>query len=332
MNILVTGGAGYIGSHTAKLLFKKGYKPLIFDNLTEGYKEAVKWGNLITGDLRDKFSIETAFQNFKIDGVVHFAASCLVGESMTKPAEYYQNNMISTFNLLEAMRKFKVNNLIFSSTCAVYGNPASVPITEDLPKNPINVYGKTKMICEELIKDYEEAYKIKNVIFRYFNAAGCDFDCETGEKHRPETHLIPCFMDYILGDAPKFSIFGIDYNTLDGTCIRDYIHVNDIAEAHILGLEYLLKENSKSQIFNLGNGNGYSVKDIINTIQSVSGLDKNPATGPRRIGDPPILIGDYSKAQRILSWEPKVNTIKEIVQSAWNFRKSDTYKSFEPGL
>jgi len=319
--ILVTGGAGYIGSHVCKKLYKNGYNPVTFDNLVYGHKEAVRWGDLFTGDLINESSISDAFNKYKPAAVIHFAAYAYVGESVKNPAKYYKNNFIGTFNLLEAMRSAEVKNIVFSSTCATYGIPEKTPIEENFTQNPINPYGKTKLFIEQMLKDYDNSYGIHNIALRYFNAAGADPDCETGEIHDPETHLIPLALDAASGKNNNFTIYGNDYDTQDGTCIRDYIHVDDLADAHILALEHLLNGFS-SDYFNLGTGKGYSVKEIIDSIKRITGNDLPVTMGLRRDGDPPILISNYEKAQKILKWNPKYNNIDSIIQTAWNWHKS----------
>jgi len=320
--ILVTGGAGYIGSHVCKKLYKEGYNPVTFDNLIYGHKEAVKWGDLFIGDLLSETSISEAFQKYKPAAVMHFAAYAYVGESVVNPSKYYRNNVIGSYNLLEAMRRMGVNNIVFSSTCATYGIPNDSIIQENNAQIPVNPYGKTKLIVEQMLKDYDRAYGIHNVSLRYFNAAGADPDCEIGENHDPETHIIPLLLDAASGRKNNFTIFGNDYNTPDGTCIRDYIHVNDLSNAHILSLERLLSGLS-SDCFNLGTGRGYSVTEVINSVKRVTGNDFSINIGLRRDGDPPILISNYNKAKEILNWMPQYIDIDSIIQTAWNWHKAN---------
>ena len=318
--ILIVGGAGYIGSHINKELSKKGKKTLILDNLIYGHKEAVKWGEFIEADLNDKEKIRNIFQTYKISAVMHFAAFAYVGESVTNPQKYYQNNVINTINLLDVMIEFNVNNFIFSSTCATYGNPIETPITESHPQNPINPYGQSKLMVEKILSDYSHAYDFNYVALRYFNAAGSDIDCEIGEDHNPETHLIPLILDAALGKREDIKIFGSDYDTKDGTAIRDYIHVTDLADAHILALEYLLKGN-KSNIFNLGNGDGYSVAEVIECARKVTKQEIKATKQDRREGDPDTLIGSAQKAKDVLGWNPRYPDLESILQTAWNWHK-----------
>lgn len=318
--ILIVGGAGYIGSHINKELSKKGKKTLILDNLIYGHKEAVKWGEFIEADLNDKDKIRNIFQTYKISAVMHFAAFAYVGESVTNPQKYYQNNVINTINLLDVMIEFNVNNFIFSSTCATYGNPIEIPITESHPQNPINPYGQSKLMVEKILNDYSHAYDFNYVALRYFNAAGADIDCEIGEDHNPETHLIPLILDAALGKREDIKIFGSDYDTKDGTAVRDYIHVTDLADAHILALEYLLKGN-KSNIFNLGNGDGYSVAEVIECARKVTKQEIKATKQDRREGDPDTLIGSAQKAKDVLGWNPRYPDLESILQTAWNWHK-----------
>jgi len=318
--ILVTGGAGYIGSHTCKALFKAGYNPVTFDNLIYGHREAVKWGKLLKGDLLNMKSILKAIHIYRPIAVLHFAAFAYVGESVLNPSKYYKNNVIGSINLLEAMRITGINKIIFSSTCATYGIPDKIPITEDNIQIPINPYGKTKFTVEKMLNDYDTAYGIQNVSLRYFNAAGADPDCEIGENHNPETHLIPIALDAAVGRREKFVIFGNDYNTPDGTCIRDYIHVSDLADAHLLALRYLL-DGASSDYFNLGTGMGYSVIDIINTIKRITGKSFVTVFDQRREGDPPSLLSASNKANEKLGWNPQYSDIDSIIKTAWNWHK-----------
>ncbi len=312
--ILVTGGAGYIGSHTNKLLSNAGYNTIIFDNLVYGHREFVKWGTFEQGDLLDKNSLRSIFPKYKIDAVVHFAAYAYVGESVGNPQKYYQNNVVGTLNLLDTMLEFGVKKIVFSSTCATYGIPESLPITEEHPQNPINPYGKTKFMIEQILKDYDLAYGLKYVALRYFNASGADFDGELGELHDPETHLIPLAIKAAYESDYVLTVFGDDYDTYDGTCIRDYIHVYDLALAHKLALEYLGSGGS-SECFNLGNSVGFSVRDVINEIEKLSGQKVKYKIGSRRAGDPEILIGSYEKIMKKLQWKPTYSDIKNIISS-----------------
>jgi len=321
--ILITGGAGYIGSHVNKLLNKKGHKTVVFDNLSRGHRELAKWGKFFEGDLARPEDIRKCFKKYKTDAVMHFAAYAYVGESMSEPGKYYQNNVVNTLNLLDVMRGFGIKRFIFSSTCSTYGDPLRIPITEKHPQNPVNAYGRTKFIVEKMLADYDRAYGIKHVNLRYFNAAGADPEGETGEWHEPETHLIPLALDAAAGKRDHVSIFGCDYKTPDGTCVRDYIHVNDLAEAHILALK-LLQKTGKSDSFNLGNGRGFSVREIIETAEKITGRKIKTVPAPRRPGDPAVLIGGSAKAKRILGWKPRLNRIETIIETAWKWHKKLT--------
>jgi UDP-glucose 4-epimerase len=321
--VLVTGGAGYIGSHAVKALLQAGYQVLILDNLVYGHRDLVEQVlqvKLIEGDIEDRPLLDHLFQTHKIEAVMHFSAYAYVGESVTDPDKYYRNNVVATLTLLEAMLAASIKKFVFSSTCATYGVPKFIPITEDHPQNPINPYGATKLMVERILSDFDVAYGLKSVCFRYFNAAGADPSGLLGEDHNPETHLIPLVLQTALGQRQSISIFGTDYPTPDGTCIRDYIHVSDLADAHILGLEYLLK-GGESNVFNLGNGNGFSVREVIAAAQEVTGRNISVQECDRRPGDPPSLIGSSEKARKILGWQPIYPEIKDIVTHAWNWHQ-----------
>ncbi|MGB9706568.1 MAG: UDP-glucose 4-epimerase GalE [Microgenomates group bacterium] len=320
MKILVTGGAGYIGSHTVALLQKEGYEVVVFDNLVYGHREAVSCP-LIKGDLLDKAAIIKVFSQNKFTAVIHFAAYALAGESMKQPGKYFENNILGGLNLLEAMKDFGIKYIVFSSTCAVYGYPKKLPVTEESPLNPISVYGESKLAFEKILYWYDEIYGIKNVCLRYFNAAGADLEGKIGEDHQPETHIIPLAIKTALGQQPEFSLFGDDYPTPDGTCIRDYIHVLDLASAHIKALEFLKKEG-KSDAFNVGTGKGYSNKEILQMVEKISGVDFPVKTLPRRAGDPAAIWADNSKIKKVLGWEPKYSDLKTIIHSAWKWHKT----------
>ena len=316
--ILITGGAGYIGSHTNKALHKAGYDTVVVDDLCKGYENFVKWGNLEkyntgSNDLRE------VFEKYDIDAVMHFAAFISVGESVEFPQKYFKNNYKNTLNLLQIMREFNVDKFILSSTAAVYGNPKQIPITEDEDLKPINPYGHSKFITEKALEREADKGDFNYVSLRYFNAAGCDFDGEIGELHDPETHLIPLILDAAIGKRDSISIFGDDYDTPDGTCIRDYIHVNDLADAHIKAYEFLCREN-QSDVFNLGNGQGYSVREVIDMCKKVTGRDFKVEIAPRREGDPARLIADSTKIQNKLGWTPQYD-LSQIVESSWNWHK-----------
>ncbi len=323
MSILVTGGAGYIGSQVVKLLRQEGYEVIILDNLVYGHQDLVEkvlQVKLIIGDLGDRLLLEEIFHTHPIEAVIHFAAYAYVGESMEHPAKYYRNNVAATLNLLEAMTAAAVDKLVFSSTCATYGMPQIVPIPENHPQNPINPYGRSKLMVERLLADFESAYNLNYVCFRYFNAAGADPQAQLGEDHDPEPHLIPLVLFTALGKRDSITIFGTDYPTPDGTCIRDYIHVVDLAQAHLLGLEYLLQGNP-SQIFNLGNGNGFSVQEVIETAQRVTGKEIKVTLGDRRPGDPPTLVGSSERARKILGWQPQYPDLETIITHAWRWHQ-----------
>lgn len=319
--ILITGGAGYIGSHTAKLMHKLGYELIIFDNLSRGYKELTKWGKFIHGDLSDKELLKDILVRYNVGAVIHFAAFAYVGESMNMPAVYYANNVGGTINLLFAMVEAKVNYIVFSSSCATYGNPNKIPIEECHPQNPINPYGNSKYMVERILADFDQAYGLKYTTLRYFNAAGADPEGEVGELHNPETHLIPNILRKLLGEIESLSIWGTDYETRDGTCIRDYVHVNDLAVGHIASLNMMFDEK-KSFVFNLGTGTGHTVKEVIDVVEKITGEKVGFIEKPRRAGDPPILVADYGKAQRELGWSPKESKISNIVETAWNWHKN----------
>lgn len=312
--ILITGGAGYIGSHTNKQLCKKGYKTVTIDNLVYGHRSFVKWGDFVLGDLADLQQLRLIFQKYSISSVIHFAGYAYVGESYENPEKYYINNFANTLNLLRVMREFGVQKIIFSSTCATYGEPIQLPLMESHPQNPINPYGTCKLFIEKALSDYSRAYGLQYVNLRYFNAAGADPECEIGEKHNPETHLIPIALDVALGHRPHLNIFGMDYSTKDGTCIRDYIHVNDLANAHILALEYLF-QGGMSDSFNLGSESGYSVQEVVDTIKKITQKDIKSVSVGRRKGDPASLVSSSSKAKQILKWEIQYK-LEEIIRTA----------------
>lgn len=319
-NILVVGGAGYIGSHACKELHNKGYNPIVFDNLIYGHKEFAKWGEFVLGDLNNPEQLRLTFQKYKIEAVMHFAAFAYVGESVEHPMKYYTNNVAATLNLLNVMIEANVKHFIFSSTCATYGDPQYLPIDEKHPQNPINPYGTSKLMVESILKDYAAAYDFHFVSLRYFNAAGCDMDAEVGELHNPETHLIPLILDAAIGNRENIKVFGTDYETKDGSAVRDYIHVTDLANAHILALEYLF-EKKESNIFNLGNGKGFSVKEVIECAKKVTNQNFTVVYTDRRSGDPPSLVGSSEKIISKLNWKPKYPNLEDIIATAWNWHK-----------
>lgn len=321
MKIVVTGGAGYIGSHTCKVLAQKKHTPIVIDNLVYGHEESVKWGPLYKEDILNTESLTQILVKEKPDAIIHFAAYAYVGESVTDPLKYYRNNVIGSLSLLNAMKQAGVNKLVFSSTCATYGIPTTVPIHEEHPQNPINPYGQTKLNVEKILIDFGFAYNLKSVALRYFNAAGADKDGEIGEEHDPETHLIPLAIQATLNPNKPLTVMGTDYSTKDGTCIRDYIHVTDLAEAHVLALEYLYKAETNFSYFNLGTGQGASVNDVISMVEKVSGKKVRCKHGERRPGDPPVLVADGEKAKSILGWNPKHSSLENIISTAFRWHQ-----------
>lgn len=317
-NILVVGGAGYIGSHMCKYLAKNGYQPIVLDNLVYGHREAVKWGPFFEGSMTDSKLVNHIFSKYKIEAVMHFAAFCYVGESVIDPVKYYRNNVAATIALLEKMVEKNISNFIFSSTCATYGEPVEIPISEQHPQNPINPYGKSKLMVEHILDDFYKAYGLQYVSLRYFNAAGADPDGELGEDHKPETHLIPLVLQTALGQRGSIDIFGDDYPTSDGTCIRDYIHINDLAQAHFLALERILNYLPGGQ-YNLGTGNGYSVKQLIDLASKITGKSIAANITERRPGDPAVLISSSNKAIKELGWNPQFSDLNTIIETAWNW-------------
>ncbi|MBW2051413.1 MAG: UDP-glucose 4-epimerase GalE [Deltaproteobacteria bacterium] len=321
MRVLVTGGAGYIGSYMCKHLAKKGYEPIVLDNLVTGHQQSVKWGPFIKGSIADTKLLNEIFSQYQIMAVLHFAAFCYVGESVTAPGKYYRNNVAATITLLETMIKNNISNFIFSSSCATYGEPVELPIRETHSQNPINPYGRTKLIVEQILKDCETAYGLKYSSLRYFNAAGADPEGELGEDHNPETHLIPLVLQTALGQREAIDIFGDDYPTKDGTCIRDYIHIIDLAQAHLLALEKLLNGESGDR-YNLGNGEGCSVKEVIEAAREVTGKPIPANIVNQRKGDPAVLVSSSEKAVRELGWKPCFTDLRSIIETAWKWHKS----------
>jgi UDP-glucose 4-epimerase len=325
LSVLVVGGAGYIGSHAAHVLRRRGYDVIIYDNLSTGHRQLAEGFDLVVGDIADSGKLANVLS--RCDAVMHFAAHAYVGESVENPKKYFHNNVTSALALLDAVMESRVRKFIFSSTCAVYGNPVKVPITEDNPRQPVNPYGATKLAFENALEAYSRAYGLKYVAFRYFNAAGADESGAIGEDHEPETHLIPLIFQAIQGKRAALEIFGDDYPTRDGTCIRDYIHVTDLAEAHVLGLEYLAHSNSIAM--NLGTGNGHSVHEVVAAVEAVTGRKVPTHIGPRRPGDPSELVADPSLARKFLNWKPK-HSLSEIVATAWQWAQKEKKKRF-PG-
>lgn len=321
MAILVTGGAGYIGSHTVAELLDLGEEVVVLDNLQTGHKAALLGGKLYEGDLRDKELLSKLFSENSIDAVIHFAANSLVGESMQNPGKYYDNNVFGTLSLLEAMKDAGVRRIVFSSTAATYGEPEKVPIEEGDRTEPTNVYGETKLMMERMMSWFDKVLGIKYVSLRYFNAAGAYESGKIGEDHRPESHLIPLVLQTALKQRPHIAVFGEDYATPDGTCVRDYIHVSDLADAHVRAVNYL-REGNDSNVFNLGNGQGFSVKEVIETARKVTGLDIPVVTEPRRAGDPAILVASSDKARSVLGWSPARTQLEDIISGAWGWHQS----------
>ncbi|MBD8599175.1 MULTISPECIES: UDP-glucose 4-epimerase GalE [unclassified Pseudomonas] len=318
MQVLIVGGAGYIGSHMVHTLIRSGYEAIVLDDLSGGHADAVIGAKLFVGCCSDKALLEQLFKDHDFCAVMHFASFIQVGESSIDPAKYYANNFCKTANLLNTMISAGVSNFVFSSTAAVYGNPISAIIQEDHPKHPINPYGRSKWMVEQLLEDYDTAYQFRSVSLRYFNASGCAPDTGLGERHDPETHLIPLVLQTASGRKKAISIFGDDYETPDGTCVRDYIHVLDICSAHLLAMQYLL-DGGKSDQFNLGNGSGFSVKQVINSARELTGREIPVVTLARRLGDPARLVADASKASQILRWQPGRSDLNTIISDAWSW-------------
>lgn len=325
MRILVAGGAGYIGSHTAKALAQAGCEPIVLDSLDKGHRWAVRWGPLVEVNLADRDALRSVFQKYSIGAVIDFAALIEAGESVREPAKYFRNNVVNTLNLLDAMRDAGVNQIVFSSTAAVYGNPRHTPMAEDHPKEPVNPYGVSKLMVEQLLECYGAAYGLAWTALRYFNASGADADGELGELHDPESHLIPRAIAAACGDLPSLQVFGRDYDTPDGTAVRDYIHVTDLASAHIKALERLTQGKS-SGAFNLGTGRGYSVREVIAAIERAGERKVPIQEAPRRAGDPPMLVADPARAARELHWTPQHSSLDNIVETAWKW-----YTRYRPG-
>ncbi len=320
MKILVTGGAGYIGSHTVKLLCRAGFQPIIFDNLSTGHRRLIAGGTFIQADLRQKEKIDEVLRSYRVEAVIHFASLIQVGESYQNPRRYYSHNLITSLNLLDAMLEAGVKKFVFSSSAAVYGEPRSIPITEDHPVAPANPYGQTKAFVEKILEDIGRAHGLNYISLRYFNAAGADLEGELGEIHEPETHLIPNLLLHLLRQKPYFELFGDDFPTQDGTAIRDYIHVVDLAEAHVLSLKLLL-EKPVQEVINLGTGKGFSVKEVISQVEAVTGEKVQIRISPRRRGDVPILLASKEKATRLLGWNHKYSDMKTIIETAWNWHR-----------
>jgi UDP-glucose-4-epimerase GalE len=321
MRVLITGGAGYIGSHTAKALARVGIEPVVYDNLSTGHRWAAKWGPIVEADLCDYQVLKQTLEQYDITAAIHFAAHAYVGDSVREPRKYFQNNVTNSLNLLNALLDAGVHHVAFSSSCAVYGIPNSIPISEDHLKLPVNPYGDSKLFIERALDWYGRAYGLRWAALRYFNAAGADPDGELGEDHDPETHLVPRIIEAAMGKCAVVEMYGVDYPTIDGTCVRDYVHVSDLAEAHVLALRHLLSGNASFAV-NLGSGRGTTVREIIAAVESVTGAKVNVKLGPRRPGDPPVLVADPSRAESLLQWRPRLSSLENIVTTAcsWHGR------------
>ncbi|MFT5506359.1 MAG: UDP-glucose 4-epimerase [Gammaproteobacteria bacterium] len=321
MKVLVVGGAGYIGSHMVKMLSQQDHQVITLDNLSNGHRDSVRYGEFVQGDISNTVLLDRLFTENRFDGVMHFASFIEVGESVRKPAKYFCNNFSNTLNLLDAMVRHKVNQFIFSSTAAIFGEPETLPIDEKHPKQPINPYGRSKLMVEQALEDYDRAYGLKSVCLRYFNAAGADPDGELGERHEPETHLIPLILQAASGRRDEISVFGQDYDTPDGSCLRDYIHIVDLCTAHLLALENLI-EGSGSKQYNLGNGGGFSVLEVIELTKKITGRDFRVIHADRRPGDPAVLVADSTLAKSELEWKPEFNDLAAIIKHAWQWEIS----------
>jgi UDP-glucose-4-epimerase GalE len=328
MNVLVTGGAGYIGSITCKELKRRGYSVFVYDNLSNSQADYAQWGELIVGDVNDQELLTQTLQKHAIEGVFHFAGAIEVGESKTNPMKYFLNNIVGTYNLLAAIRRAGVKHAVFSSTCATYGNAIRVPLDENGPQQPVSVYGETKLMCEKMFRELTNTSDLCAVMLRYFNASGADPDGESGERHNPETHLLPLVIRAALDPAFELKVFGDDYPTPDGTCIRDYTHVTDLAEAHVLAFEWSRRTKAKFDAFNLGSGEGSSVREVIRCVEKHLDHPVKHRVHPRREGDPPILVADISKARRTLGWSPRLSTLDKVVSSACQWHQSERFGGF----
>jgi UDP-glucose 4-epimerase len=324
--ILVTGGAGYIGSHACKALKAAGHVPVTYDNLSTGWADAVRFGPFEQGDLADRARLDAVFERWQPEAVMHFASLSLVGEAMARPALYWRNNVFGALTLFEAAVDAGCFKVVFSSTCATYGEHDNVVLDEDTPQQPLNAYGKSKRASEDILRDFDGAHGLRHVIFRYFNVAGADPDGEIGEHHRPETHLIPVMLEAIDGTRPGLTIHGTDYDTPDGTCIRDYVHVCDLVDAHVLGLERLL-EGRESRVFNLGTGTGFSVRDVIDASRAVTNLEVPHEAGPRRAGDATKLVSGSTRAAAELGWTPSRSTMPRMIADAWLWHRTGSYEA-----
>lgn len=320
--VIVTGGAGYIGSHVCKMLKSKGYIPVAVDDLSNGFVDLVKWGELERADIRDSKKITQIIQKHRPVAVMHFAASISVGESVKNPYKYYQNNTATALEFFKTLVNNNVKNIIFSSTAGVYGIPQKNQLDEEHPKNPINPYGRSKLFTENILKDFEDAYGLKSIVLRYFNAAGADIESETGCSQNFTTNLIPIITKVLVGEQKELSIYGSDYDTEDGTCVRDFIHVTDLASAHVMALEYLL-DKQESDVFNLGTGRGYSVRNVVERTKELTGINFNFNYAERREGDPAVLVANSDRAQRVLNWKPEYSNLDTIIKTAWQWKQTN---------
>ncbi len=329
MDVLVTGGAGYIGSHTAQALARAGFRPVVVDNLERGHREAVQWGPLIEADMDDRDKLSRVFREYRIEAVLHFAGFAYVGESMHSPERYFRNNVIKTVNLLEILREEGIGNFVFSSSCATYGYPRQIPIAEDHPQEPVSPYGESKLMVERVLRWYGQIHGLSWISLRYFNAAGADPGGELGEDHHPETHLIPLAISAAMAQIPHLEIYGSDYDTHDGTAVRDYLHVSDLASAHIRALHHLTSGGASTAL-NLGTGKGHSVRDVVMMVEQVTGRRVPVKAAPRREGDPPCLVAQPVAAQKLLDWTPCHSSLEEIVRTAWNWKAKAPFPSNTP--
>lgn len=325
MNILVTGGAGYIGSHACKALAKAGFVPVTFDNFVTGWQDAVRFGPCVKGDLTDRAAIDAAFEEFQPEAVLHFAALSRVDEAMSDPGLYWRNNVMGSLNLIEAAVAHNCLDFVFSSTCATYGDHDNVVLDENTEQHPINAYGASKLAVEQILRDFGATYGLRHVIFRYFNVAGADPDAEVGEFHRPETHLIPIVLDAVAGARDQVTVYGTDYPTPDGTCIRDYVHVSDLVDAHILGLRWLM-DGKGNRVFNLGTGSGFSVREVIDSARRVTNREVPSTIGERRAGDAVKLVSGSVRAEEELNWQPQKSTMAQMIEDAWRWHQVADYQ------
>ena len=325
MNILVTGGAGYIGSHACKALAKAGYVPVTFDNFVTGWQDAVRFGPCVKGDLTDRTAIDAAFEEFQPEAVLHFAALSRVDEAMSDPGLYWRNNVMGSLNLIEAAVAHNCLDFVFSSTCATYGDHDNVVLDENTEQHPINAYGASKLAVEQILRDFGATYGLRHVIFRYFNVAGADPDAEVGEFHRPETHLIPIVLDAVAGARDQVTVYGTDYPTPDGTCIRDYVHVSDLVDAHVLGLRWLM-DGKGNRVFNLGTGSGFSVREVIDSARRVTNREVPSTIGERRAGDAVKLVSGSVRAEEELNWQPQKSTMAQMIEDAWRWHQVADYQ------